>query len=70
MARQMYIYTLDILEKVSFDVDLFTNELKKAIKTLLPHEVTELKVWFNQFVFINPHLEPARVVVKNRCIFR
>lgn len=65
MARQMYAYTLSVLEKVSFDVELFSTELQKAVETLLPHEVLELKVWINQYLFVNPHLEPARLVIGN-----
>ncbi|NJB82649.1 hypothetical protein [Wenyingzhuangia aestuarii] len=65
MAREMYSYTLTILEKVSFDLDLFVNELNKATKRLLPHEVSELQLWLNKFVFMNPHLEPARTLIKS-----
>ncbi len=65
MAREMYSYTLQILEKVSFDVDLFVNELQKATDRLLPHELNELQVWLNKFVFINPHLEQARLVIES-----
>ncbi len=64
MARAMYKYTLMVLEKVSFDVDLFSNELKKAVKRLLPHEQNELKLWLQKFVFINPHLQPAQLIIK------
>lgn len=63
MAREMYSYTLIVLEKVSFDTRLFIVELKKAHQRLLPHEVSELKLWLNGFVFKNPHLEPARTVL-------
>jgi len=63
MAREIYSYTLTILEKVSFDLDLFTNELNKAITRLLPHEINELELWLSHFVFINPHLEPAKLIV-------
>lgn len=66
MAREMYSYTLTVLEKVSFDVDLFINELAKATKRLLPHELGELELWLNRFVFINPHLEPAKLVIENQ----
>lgn len=65
MARQMYTYTLQILEKVSFDLDLFHAELKKAIQNLLPHEIAELEVWIQQFIFVNPHLEPAKAILHN-----
>ncbi|MDO6738601.1 hypothetical protein [Wenyingzhuangia sp. 2_MG-2023] len=63
MAREMYSYTLTVLEKVSFDTDLFISELKKASERLLPYELSELKLWLNSFVFKNPHLYPARTVL-------
>ncbi|MGY6647619.1 hypothetical protein [Wenyingzhuangia sp. IMCC45574] len=63
MAREMYSYTLTVLEKVSFDTTLFINELKKASERLLPYELRELKLWLNGFVYKNPHLEPARIVL-------
>jgi hypothetical protein len=40
-------YVKVILEKVSFDAKLFEKELKKAIKTLLSDEVSELREWCN-----------------------
>lgn len=63
MAREMYSYTLTVLEKVSFDTRLFIAELKIAHKRLLPHELSELKLWVNGFVYQNPHLESARAVL-------
>jgi hypothetical protein len=41
----MLKYAKVILTKVSFDARLFENELRKAIKTLLKHERTELEIW-------------------------
>ncbi len=41
----MLKYTKEILTKVSFDAQLFEKELKKAIKLLIPSEITELKQW-------------------------
>lgn len=39
-----------VLQKVSFDKKLFEKELRKALKTLLPEEVNQLKVWcYEQF---------------------
>jgi len=34
-----------ILHKVSFDVTLFEKELRKAIKSLVPEEMTEFRDW-------------------------
>lgn len=38
-------YAKLILVKVSFNQSLFEKELKKAIATLLPHEVKNLEDW-------------------------
>ena len=34
-----------ILEKVSFDLELFEKELRKAISGLIPDEIKQLKAW-------------------------
>lgn len=36
-----------ILEKVSFDSDLFRKEYQKALRTLPSHEVSELTRWLH-----------------------
>ncbi len=41
----MLEYCKMILEKVSFDMDLFRTELLKALKELVEPEVGELKKW-------------------------
>ncbi len=41
----MLEYVKIILEKVSFDKNLFEKELKKGIMQLIPTEVRELKNW-------------------------
>lgn len=46
----MLNYYILILEKVSFNVGLFGKELKKAIRVLLPIEITILENWFVGFV--------------------
>ena len=50
MARAFYHYTLIILEKVSFDPELFKKELEKAYQSLLPYERAELKIWLQNFL--------------------
>ena len=40
-----------ILEKVSFDSDLFEKEFNKAIVDLSIEDSKELKLWKRQFVF-------------------
>jgi len=41
----MLKYTETILQKVSFNRDLFRNELKKSIKWLRKDEINVLKTW-------------------------
>lgn len=43
--KTMLTYVKTILEKVSFDKDLFEKELRKGIKELLPSEIIDLKNW-------------------------
>lgn len=46
----MLEYAKTILLKVSFDRILFEKELRKALRTLLPVELSELKTWcYHQF---------------------
>jgi hypothetical protein len=56
MARAMFEYTKTILEKVSFDSILFCRELEKAVKRLLPYEISELQIWVRQLILQNPEL--------------
>ncbi len=55
----MYEYTKTVLEKVSFSVELFQTELKKALKRLLPYEIEELKHWLKRFTRNKPELIPC-----------
>lgn len=46
----MLEYLKTILQKVSFDKSLFEKELRKAIQSLIPDEVKQLKAWcYEQF---------------------
>lgn len=56
MKRPMIEYTKLILSKVSFDPNLFYRELKKAVNSLLPYEVEELKEWLNVYTKNKPEL--------------
>ncbi|WP_417939226.1 hypothetical protein [Flagellimonas sediminis] len=64
MPGAMLDYTKTILQKVSFDVKLFTRELRKAISNLLPSEIEELKIWLHFFIVDKPELEPTLVLLK------
>ncbi len=56
MARAMFEYSKTVLKKVSFSSDLFCKELEKALKRLLPHEISELSIWLRQFTRNKPEL--------------
>lgn len=64
MARAMFDYAKVVLAKVSFDANLFSKELQKALNYLLPYEIEELKVWVNSLVKKNPELNPCLVYLK------
>jgi hypothetical protein len=57
MPRMIYDYTKSVLERVSFDPILFTKELKKAVKNLLPYEIEQLKRWLQFFTKEKPELK-------------
>ena len=56
MARAMFDYTKTILEKVSFDVQLFSREFHKASERLLPYEIAELEIWVETLIKRKPQL--------------
>ena len=64
MARTMLEYYKTVLQKVSFDVKLFSKELKKAISRLLPDEIEELKKWLHLFILDKPELQPSLIYLK------
>ena len=64
MARAMFEYTKTVLKKVSFDVELFCKELKKAIKRLLPYEIQELRIWLHDYTSNRPELYVSLALVK------
>lgn len=57
MAGTMLEYTKTVLQKVSFDVRLFSRELQKAIERLLPNELEELRNWLLLFTTDKPELQ-------------
>lgn len=64
MARAMFEYTKEVLQKVSFDVKLFCKEVEKAVKRLLPHELDELKIFIENLILQNPQLNQCRIYFK------
>lgn len=63
MARSMYSYTKSVLERVSFDPNLFCKELEKALKILLPYEVDQLTEWLLQFTKEKPELKQCLIYI-------
>ena len=61
MARAMFEYTKVVLKKVSFDTNLFCDEVKKAMKRLLPYEIEDLKVLIKSMIQNNPDLKRCTV---------
>lgn len=57
MPRMIYDYTKSVLERVSFDPVLFCKELRKAMKSLLPYELEQLKKWLQNFTLERPELQ-------------
>jgi DNA replication protein DnaD len=64
MARAMFEYTKTVLEKVSFSVELFSRELKKALTRLLPYEIDELRVWLVHFTNEKPELVMCLTIIE------
>lgn len=64
MARAMFEYTKTILQKVSFNSELFCRELDKALKRLLPYEVSELRIWLKNFTANKPELMVCMNLIK------
>lgn len=63
MSRMIYDYTKEVLERVSFNTELFIKELKKAIKNLLPYEIEHLKKWLDFFTIEKPELQKCLFIV-------
>lgn len=60
----MLEYTKTILNKVSFDANLFCKEVQKAVERLLPYELEELKVFIQSLIQQNPELNQCLVYLK------
>ncbi len=65
MSRRMFDYTKSVLERVSFDAKLFSKELEKAIKVLLPYEIDELLEWLLLYTKEKPELRHCLITIKN-----
>lgn len=63
MSRAMFEYTKTILDRVSFDANLFCIELQKALDRLLPYEVSELKIWIKNYTKQKPELNKCLIYI-------
>ncbi|NHM07050.1 hypothetical protein G4D82_07435 [Flavobacterium sp. CYK-4] len=63
MRKSMYVYTKNILERVSFDPTLFCKELDKALKVLLPYEIEQLTEWLLSYTAEKPELRQCLIYV-------
>jgi len=59
----IYDYTKSVLERVSFDPVLFVRELRKAVKSLLPYEIEQLKKWLQFYTEERPELKSCLTIV-------
>ncbi|MGB3616787.1 MAG: hypothetical protein WBA12_01595 [Catalinimonas sp.] len=54
MMRSLLDYAKLILQKVSFDKNLFEKELRKSIARLVPNEIEDLRAWcYDQFSHVH-----------------
>ena len=60
----MFEYTKTVLNKVSFDANLFCKELQKALQRLLPYEIEELKIYIKSLILQNPELDQCLILLK------
>lgn len=63
MSKIMFEYTKSVLERVSFNPMLFCKELEKAIKSLLPYEMEQLREWLLNFIIEKPELKQCLLIV-------
>lgn len=63
MPRAMFEYTKVVLQKVSFNAELFSKELEKAINRLLPYEIEELTIWLRKYTANKPELYVCMAVI-------
>lgn len=63
MSRMIYDYTKEVLERVSFDPQLFIKELKKAVRTLLPYEIEHLRKWLLFYTNEKPELKKCLFII-------
>jgi len=63
MKETMLAHTKNILERVSFDTQLFCKELEKALKMLLPYEIELLTDWLLNYTNGKPELRQCLVYI-------
>ncbi|MXN89805.1 hypothetical protein GR160_01065 [Flavobacterium sp. Sd200] len=66
MPASMFSYTKTVLENVSFDPKLFSKEVEKALKLLLPYELEQLIDWLKGFITNRPELHECLAYVEEK----
>lgn len=66
MPASMFSYTKTVLENVSFDPSLFSKEVEKALKILLPYELEQLIDWLYSFTTARPELKGCLTYVQDK----
>jgi hypothetical protein len=62
MANSFLDYYKIILQKVSFDQALFRKELNKALNTLEPRDVSELRRWLNSMGLLSHATDKSSIL--------
>ena len=62
----MFAYCKEILDRVSFDTNLFQKELEKALKILLPYEAEQLFDWLVNYTLGKPELQHCVSLIQNK----
>ncbi len=64
MTTPMLDFTMSVLKGVSFDVNLFSKELDKACKVLMPYELEELARWLSNYILEYPELRHSVSIIR------
>lgn len=69
MATPGFKYAQSILQKVSFNKELFFKEVHKAIHYLLPNDLLKLRNWLRTYTSDKPELQPAISYINGSALF-
>jgi hypothetical protein len=69
MAKLSFKYAQSVLQKVSFNKELFFKEVRKAIHYLLPKDLVKLQNWLQIYTSDKPELQPAISFINGSALF-